>query len=235
MPTYRCIALGTLPHLPTSTISGLFLLNSFFPPRPADISIHYYLLYIVWFLSTGIFDGLIPEFVLMRYMSPIVISTVIEGYSAPWSAGPKAKANMGRFAHIVLGFPDGLLGLRETRLLRLVEGFLSPQRFTNVNAQASLAKRIVGVRKFWANASEQENETKVGMAFGEDDPLLKGFHNVLAETVDPILIDHEFSASHGSWIADAGHYPVKERPSAVAGLVSDFVHVVEDAQMAKAA
>ena len=171
----------------------------------------------------------------MRYMSPIVTSTVIEGYSAPWSAGPKAKANVGRFAHIVPGFPDGLLGLRETGFWRLVEGFLAPQRFTNVNAQASLAERNVGVRKWWANASDRKNHTKVAIAFGENDPLLKGFHNVLAETIDPILMDHEFSTSHGSWIGDAGHYPVEERPSDVAVLVSDFVDLVEDVQMAKAA
>lgn len=40
----------------------------------------------------------------MRYVSLVVASAVVDGYSAPWSAGPKSKASLGRFAHIVPGF-----------------------------------------------------------------------------------------------------------------------------------
>ncbi|KZF21787.1 alpha/beta-hydrolase [Xylona heveae TC161] len=81
-----CIALSAAPTLPLIR-PRIFCLNTFFAPRPSDIRLHYYLLYILWFLSTGIFDGFLPEWAIMRYMAPSPTTTadVVRGYGAPFS------------------------------------------------------------------------------------------------------------------------------------------------------
>ncbi|SLM39319.1 Epoxide hydrolase-like [Lasallia pustulata] len=218
-----CVALSTLPHLPQGTCTSLFLLNTFFPPRPTDITIHSYMLYLLWFFSTGIFDGYLPEWAVMRYMSPQTTSRTMDGYCAPFAAGVATKASVSRFAHIVPGIPDFVLSLRDHYLWRMVEGLLGPTSFTNITAQARLAERNRLVRSFWAEPSEKlqdEVRSQVMVAFGRDDPLLVDFKDVLVHTIEPNLQRH---AVGGEWIERAGHYPTEDRPLQVARLIQRFV------------
>ncbi len=225
-----CIALCTLSLLPAKTCSGLFLLNTFFPPRPSDISIYYYLLYIIWFLSTGIFDGYLPDSVVMRFMAPSITQKIASGYSAPFSTGPIAKASVGRFAHIVPGLPDFVLYLRNYWLWLLLEGLVGSERFTNINAQARLAERNVAVRRWWGASSSgcgdedggKRQLPKVAIVFGEDDPLLREFRDVLSSGISRHVQDGDVS---GIWVSSAGHYPVEERPEEIAGLVQRFIDI----------
>lgn len=207
-----------MPHLPEDSCAGLFLLNSFFPPRPYDIRVNYYLLYLIWFFSTGIFDGYLPEWAVMRYMAPEVTTAVIQGYSVPYHRSIKTKASVSRFSHIVPGIPDMILSFRSTYLWRLIEGLCGPERFTNINAQAWLATRNSSIRHFWASPS-QNKRPAVAVAFGHDDPLLPDFKGVLTATIDPALLA---SPRRGVWIPRAGHYPVEGKPTAVAELISKF-------------
>jgi len=205
------------------TCSGIFLLNTFFPPRPTDISLHYYLLYQIWFFSTGIFDGYLPEWGVMRFMCPSATSTIISGYSAPYSAGVATKASVTRFAHIVPGIPDTILSLRSTYWWCLIEGLLNPWNFTNINAQAALAERNVDIREWWAASSSSQSKNsmpKVLVAFGEDDPLLKEFKEVLVLTFPSKTL---VRCPNGSWIPHAGHYPMEEKPYVIADLLCNFV------------
>ncbi|KAI4124066.1 MAG: hypothetical protein LQ347_005875 [Umbilicaria vellea] len=209
--------------LPPDTCTSLFLLNTFFPPRPTDISIHSYLLYLIWFFSTGIFDGYLPEWAVMRYMCPHATSKTMDGYCAPFEAGAATKASVSRFAHIVPAIPDYILSFRAHYLWRLVEGLLDPSSFTNITAQARLAERNRFVRSFWAEASaelQDEIRPQVMLAFGRDDPLLLDFKDVLVHTIEPNL---QLRALGGEWIDRAGHYPMEDRPLEVARLISRFV------------
>ncbi|KIY02770.1 uncharacterized protein Z520_01235 [Fonsecaea multimorphosa CBS 102226] len=149
-----CVALCTIPHFPAShRCEGLLLLNSFLPARPSDITLHSYLLYVLWFLSTGILGPLLPESMVMRFMAPNITSTIARAYSWPYDSTPmSAKASINRFSHIVPGLPDFILNLRSTYLWRLIEGLLGPERFTNITAQARLADRDRAVRDWWFGA-----------------------------------------------------------------------------------
>ncbi|OAP56362.1 hypothetical protein AYL99_09541 [Fonsecaea erecta] len=149
-----CVALCTIPHLPAShRCEGLLLMNSFLPARPSDITLNSYLLYLLWFLSTGILGPLLPESMVMRFMAPNITSTVVQAYCWPYESTPmSAKASINRFAHIVPGLPDFILNLRSTSVWRLIEGLLGPERFTNITAQARLADRDRSVRDWWFGA-----------------------------------------------------------------------------------
>lgn len=116
------------------------------------------------------------------------------------------------------GLPDCVLKLRSAVVWRAVEGLLGPERFTNINAQARLAELNVSVRSWWASGST--GAPKVAVAFGEDDPLLRDFKDVLDETISPHL---RAGSTKGTWISGAGHYPVEERPEFVAELCRDFL------------
>lgn len=217
------MALSTLPDLPPAICTSLFLLNTFFPPRPTDITIHCYMLYLIWFFSTGILDGHLPEWAVMRYMSPQTTSTAMDGYCAPFTTGVATKASVSRFAHIVPGIPDFVLSLRAHDLWRMVEGLLGPPSFTNITAQARLAERNRFVRSYWAESSaelQDEVRPQVMVAFGHDDPLLVDFKDVLVHTIEPSLQLH---ALGGEWIERAGHYPTEDRPLEVARLIQRFV------------
>ena len=179
------MALCTLPTLPEGTCSGIFLLSTFFPPRPSDVRPYYFLLYMVWFFITGILDGYIPESFVMRYMCPKATSEVVSGYGLPYAAGAKSKASVGRFAHIVPGMPRALMEWRGSHYWRLLEGLLGPENFTNFNAQAKLTERDESARKWWAGEDTIpcERLPKVAIVFGEDDPLLRDLKKVLDRTI----------------------------------------------------
>lgn len=170
-----CVVLCTLPAFPAEhKCAGLVLLNTFFPARPRDISLHYYLLYCeflhpiillhsessnnttdqttcagIWFFSTGILGSRLPDNLILRFMAPNLTTRICDGYSTPFRQHPsQSKASINRFAHIVPGTPDLILAQRQRPAWRMLEGLVGPEHFT-INAQAALACRDVQVRKWW--------------------------------------------------------------------------------------
>ncbi|KAL1867391.1 hypothetical protein Plec18167_008663 [Paecilomyces lecythidis] len=220
-----CVALCTIPHLQSKAISRLFLLNSFLPPRPSDISVHCYLLYIIWYLATGIFDGYIPEPLIMRFMVPRSTNLDLEGYRAPYKSDARTKQSVTRFAHIVLGLPRQILrNIRHHYLWRMLEGICGPVNFSDINAQALLSLRDDSVRTFWANVEQSDwRNLKVMVAFGQDDTLLRDYKDVLVRLIGTHNMVNW--AKKGVWIAGAGHYPVEERPYEVVRLIAMFARV----------
>jgi hypothetical protein len=82
-------------------------------------------------------------------------STIISGYSAPYSAGVATKASVTRFAHIVPGFLI-LFYLSFHVLVVFDRRAPEPWNFTNINAQAALAERNVDIREWWAASSSSQ-------------------------------------------------------------------------------
>ncbi|RHZ59250.1 haloalkane dehalogenase family protein [Aspergillus thermomutatus] len=227
-----CVALCTLPRLPTSICTSLFLLNSFLPPRLSDISLHYILLYAIWFMTTGILGGCTPESAVMRFMSPGISQQDVTGYAAPYRNLPvKAKSSVYRFAHMVPATPRAVLtSLRYTWLWKLVEGLAGPSNFDNLTAQARLRGRDDEIRSFW-KSSERARHLQVAVVFGKNDPLLKDYKDVLVRAVDSrVMVDW---APYGIWLEGAGHYPVEEKPKAVGDLVARLARHREPTAMRK--
>lgn len=214
-----CVALCTIPTLPNDRhCAGLFLLNTFFPARPSDISLHYYLLYWIWFFSTGICGPLLPESLVLRFMAPNISVKTATAYSAPYMQSMfKAKASINRFAHIVPGFPDWIYLLRYRDWWRAIEGWLGPKHFTNMNAQASLAERNRHVRGWWAGEVEEKSSQnapeKVMILFGREDPSLPEFKSVLEQYIG---VSRVVQSANGGWLPGAGHYPMEEKPKEIA-------------------
>ncbi|GAM83847.1 hypothetical protein ANO11243_018370 [Dothideomycetidae sp. 11243] len=121
--------------------------------------VHSYLLFLAWLFSTGAFGPLVPESWILRFMAPECTSVTSWAYDSPYHATPlSAKASIQRFAHMVPGIPDFVLGRRGTRIWRLLEGFLGPSNFTDVTAQAMLAERNERVRAWWSAESSHSDE-----------------------------------------------------------------------------
>lgn len=114
--------------------------------------------------------------------------------------------------------------LRSNPLWKVVEGLIGPANFTNVNAQAELAKIDEDARQWW---NERDSPTKgrkpgVAVVFGEDDPLLKDFKRVLELTFNRNYRDLLLMSR---WIPGAGHYPVEERPKVISEQIDEFVRM----------
>lgn len=197
-----CVALCTIPDLPASSVRHLTLLNSFFPPRVSDISLNCYLLYLLWFSATGILDGLLPEEMVMRYMSPTATSRTVKGFSAPFPS-VKAKAGVGRFAHMVPGMPFVVYDIFKSQYGLLVDGICPPQTFSSLHEQARLRERGDMVRKRWASG---ELGCAVNIVFGNRDPLLRDFWGILVDGITT-----ESGKPKATWVDGAGHYPLEER------------------------
>lgn len=182
----RCVALCAIPQLPQMACTCLLLLNSFLPPRPDEWDLHYSLLYAIWFLSTGLLGGYMPEWGVMRFMSPHLSQFEIDGYSAPYrSLSVATKASVFRFGHIVPVTPRfALHGLRQTRIWKLLEGLCGPRHFDNLSQQARLAKRGEEVRQSW-RACLGKGNPDVSVVFGEQDPLLKLYKDILVDCIHP--------------------------------------------------
>ncbi|KAI1622205.1 haloalkane dehalogenase family protein [Exophiala viscosa] len=220
-----CVALCTIPTLPDSRhCAGLFLLNSFFPARPSDISTHYYLLYWIWFFSTGILGPLLPDSFVLRFMAPNISMKTASAYSAPYAQSMfKTKASISRFSHIVPGLPDWVYDLRSTYSWRVVEGWLGPEHFTNLNAQASLAERNRHVRGWWLgefdDKSTRNAPEKVMILFGREDPLLPEFKMVLERYIG---VSHIVRPADRGWLPGAGHYPMEQKPEEIAYCIAQL-------------
>jgi pimeloyl-ACP methyl ester carboxylesterase len=182
-------------------------------------------MYAIWFLSTGILDGYLPEVGVMRYMSPHISQQDVEGYSAPYKHWPvNAKSSVYRFGHIVPGTPRIVLrGFMNTWQWKLCEGLFGPNNFDNLWAQARLSVRDDEVRRFWKKW-EGTKPFKVAVVFGDRDPLLKGYKNLLVQAIDPELMVKW--APNGMWVEGGGHYPLEDKPEDVAFLIKRFVREV---------
>ncbi|GIJ90940.1 hypothetical protein Asppvi_009905 [Aspergillus pseudoviridinutans] len=214
-----CVALCTLPRLPSSACTGLFLLNSFLPPRLSEISMHHAILYAIWFMTTRILGGRTPESAVMRFMSPSISQKDVIGYAAPYRNLPaKSKSSICRFSHMAPATPRVVLtSLRYTWLWKLVEGLAGPSNFDNLNVQARLSVRDDEIRGFW-KSSERARQLEVAVVFGEKDPLLKDCKDLLVRAIDSrVMVDW---APHGIWLDGAGHYPAEEKPKAVGDLIA---------------
>jgi pimeloyl-ACP methyl ester carboxylesterase len=217
-----CIALCTIPTLPAERhCKGLFLLNTFLPPRPHDISLHYYLLYWIWFFSTGICGPLLPDSFVLRFMAPNMSVKASEVYSQPYAQSLfNTKTSISRFSHIVPGLPDCIYDLRQTCMWRTIEGLLGPEHFTNLTAQAWLANRDQEVREWWSSSSLGNDKGAAARApesvmilFGRDDPLLPEFKNVLERS---IRVSSVLQGGEAGWLPGAGHYPMEQKPKEIA-------------------
>jgi hypothetical protein len=158
--------------------------------------------------------GYLPEAGVMRYMSPHLSQTDIEGYSAPYTGlNIASKASVFRFGHMVPGLPRFvLLYARHTGLWKLAEGLCEPEHFSSLNAQARFAERDDGLRQLWTTGHSSAYDAKrVMVVFGEDDPLLKSYKNILVRTINAKFRVHW--APDGIWLPDAGHYAMEEKNS----------------------
>ncbi|GIC92436.1 haloalkane dehalogenase family protein [Aspergillus udagawae] len=225
-----CVALCTLPRLPTSACTSLFLLNTFLPPRLSEISMHHALLYAIWVMTTRILGGCIPESAVMRFISPSISQKDVAGYAAPYRNLPrKAKASIYRFSHMAPVTPRVVLtSLRYTWLWKLFEGLAGPSKFDNLTAQARLSVRDDEIRGFW-KSSERARQLDAAVVFGKKDPLFKDCKDVLARAVDSrVMADW---APHGMWLDGAGHYPAEEKPKAVGDLIARLARYHEPTVM----
>ncbi|KAI9731041.1 MAG: hypothetical protein M1834_005504 [Cirrosporium novae-zelandiae] len=215
-----CIALSTIPDLPLGTCKGLFLLNSFFLPRPNDSSLNSYTRYVIWFFVTGALGVLLPEWAIMHYMNPQISSHALRGFSAPFYGGIKTKTSIKRFTQILPGIPDFILSLRCTPRWRMIEGLLGPPKFTNINEQATLAAQNHVHRNWWKSISK--GQPKVTIIFGRNGPLVD-FKEVLENGINARL---RVDGLNRGWIDGAGHYPSEDKPLEVANAILLFLDKV---------
>lgn len=190
------------------------LLNSFFPPRPFEISLNCRLLYLVWLSSQGIFDGLLPESLIIRYMAPGATSAVTSGYSAPFS-GYWSKKGVSRFAATVPGMPAIIYRLFQSQLGLIIDGLCPKESFSSLHAQVRLRETDHTIRKFW---SDGKADIKVAVVFGRRDPLLRDYYDIFLKTIRT-----SNGAPEGVWIDGAGHYPVEEESGKVAEFCAEFI------------
>lgn len=192
------------------------------------MSLHCALLYVIWYLSIGILRGAVPEWAVMRFMSPHLSLREIQAYGGPYRGlSCNAKSGVHRLSHMAPVTPRYVLRfVRETYLWKLVEGFLGPENFSDLNAQARLAGMDQDLRIFWKSRRPDklnqgtEKRFKVAVVFGEKDPLLKDYLGVLVRGINRrYMIDW---APSGCWLKRAGHYPMEERPHEIVNLIWRF-------------
>ncbi|KAL3470297.1 Alpha/Beta hydrolase protein [Aspergillus californicus] len=222
-----CVALCTLPKLQKSTCDSLFLLNSFFPPRMPDATLHYRLLDRVWYCTTALFGGYIPPSAIMRVISPSLSKADAEAYSAPYEGLPRsAKSSITRFSHIAPNMPRFIhYRLRQFRVWKILEGLCGPAHFNTLTTQTRLAAEDDQIRGYWAakdaDAQPSLNRgTKIAVVFGHRDPLVREYRKVLVKVINPdLMVDW---APRGLWIPGAGRMPVEGKAAGVGGFIVRF-------------
>jgi pimeloyl-ACP methyl ester carboxylesterase len=129
---------------------------------------------------------------------------------------------MARFAHIVSFLPDVVLQQwRSPHWWRVMEGLACPARFTNLNAQASLAEWNEAVREYWRSGVSGRFEgtgkerLQILVMFGRNDPSSGDFKEVLVG----VISNEVQKIPKGVWIDGAGHYPKEEKPAVVAQII----------------
>ena len=209
-----CVALSTIPQLARpDTCKSVMLLNSFFAPRPSDVTLNAYALYLLWLCAQGLLDGYVPEEAIIRFLAPSVTESVAKGYAAPFPTVP-SKAAVTRFARMVPGLPQLVYRLFESPIGRMIDGMCAPDSFSSLHEQIRLRKRDEGVRAFWSSG---EASIRVGVVFGNRDSLLGDFFGTLC---------NEIHTAHGEpdrhLLEGAGHYAAEERPEDIARISGKF-------------
>lgn len=210
----RCVALCTLPHLAPDAVKSFMLLNSFFPPRPEDISLNSMLQYLVWMSCQGLMDGFMPESLIIRYMAPATTSSTAEGFSAPFSSWRTKKA-VYRFAFLVPGMPDAVYGLFRSAVGAVIDGMCPPRTFSSLHEQIRLRERDVTTREFWASG---KGHMDIAVVFGRNDPLLGDYWDILVAKLKTAE-----GKAEGTLLSGAGHYQTEEKPVEIADLFARFI------------
>ncbi|KAL4906984.1 hypothetical protein BDW74DRAFT_176580 [Aspergillus multicolor] len=220
-----CIALCTIPRLPSNIVTSLFLLNTFFPPRLSDESLHYRLLNRIWYCSTGLLGGYLPESLVHRFLAPSLSQSEVANYTAPYKDLPRSsKTSIARFSHSIPSLPRFVLfTLRNTRAWKLLEGLTGPGNWDSLNVQTRLSAQDDQVRSYWGTYPKQGTRNdgcEVAVVFGDKDQLIRDYKAVLTRTIHP---DRMVSwAPRGLWISGVGHLPMEGRAGEVAGLIGRF-------------
>ncbi|KAL5046439.1 hypothetical protein BDW71DRAFT_214678 [Aspergillus fruticulosus] len=217
-----CIALCTIPRLPTEIVDGLFLLNTFFPPRLSDSSLHYRLLNRIWYCTTGLLGGYLPESMIHQILAPSLPKSDVDAFTAPYADLPRSsKSSILRFSHSVPSLPRFVLfQLRQTKAWKLIEGLTGPANWDSLTVQARLSAQDDQVRRFWGTKAVDDKGCVVAVVFGDKDPLIRDYKAVLTRSIHP---DRMVSwASRGMWIMNAGHLPMEGKAGVVAGLLARF-------------
>ncbi|CEL03949.1 hypothetical protein ASPCAL05085 [Aspergillus calidoustus] len=223
-----CIALSSIPYLPPSSCSGLFLINSFLPLRPREMSVSSHLLHGVLFLLSGILDGHVSQSRITEFMSPHISEQDLKVYGAPYQDLPAStRSSADRWARLAPGIPHFVLRrLRETPVWKWCEAVLGPRNFSALNTLALLSERDEFARRYWQKKCQGDMDNdgecmlKTVVAFGEQDLLLKDYKDILVRVIGKgNLADW---APEGIWLPTAGHYPMEDSPGDIAGLIARF-------------
>jgi pimeloyl-ACP methyl ester carboxylesterase len=215
-----CIALCTIPHLPAEAVDRLFLLNTFFPPRLSDSSLHYRLLNRIWYCTTGLLGGYLPESMIHCILEPSLSKADLDAFAAPYVDLPRsAKSSITRFSHSVPSLPRFVLfRLRQTRAWKLIEGLTGPANWDSLTTQARLSAQGDQVRRYWGAKDAVDNRCEIAVVFGDKDPLIRDYKAVLTGSIHP---DRMVAwAPRGMWIMNAGHLPMEGKAGEVAGLIA---------------
>jgi pimeloyl-ACP methyl ester carboxylesterase len=167
--------------------------------------------------------GYTPESAAIRFITPTIAQSDVEAYSAPYKGLPRStKSSIERFSHIVPSLPRVILHrARNLRVWKLFEGLAGPSHFDTLNTQARLSAQDELVRRFWSS-KEQAHGFQVAVVFGDDDPLIRDYKNVLVREIAPELMVKW--APRGLWIPGAGHMPSEDKAGDVGRLIARFAN-----------
>ncbi|KAJ5369353.1 uncharacterized protein N7496_009113 [Penicillium cataractarum] len=222
------VALCCIPHLPSSSCSGLFLMNSFMPCQPKGMGIDGRIIYGFRFLLSRVLDGYISQSTLTRLLLYDVPRRDAKGYGAPYRDIPaNARPSFEPFDHISIGVsPHILRYMREKPLWKACEA-ICPKGFAGLNSLALLSERVDSASRYvLENRSGDKKEGTEGrirsaIVFGEHDPLGRGYKKALACEIGKGNMVN--CALNGIMIENAGHYPMEDKPEDVAQLIARFV------------
>lgn len=150
----------------------------------------------------------------MRFMSPSITCRIAKSYAAPFLS-PRSKAGVTRFARLVPGLPQVAYDIFEGSLGRLLDGTCDEASFSSLFYQSRLRNRDKDVRAYWKSG---ESRLKVEIAFGDRDPLLGDFYQILCDGIRTKLGKPEKCLLRGG-----GHYAVEEKPQEIVQALEVFI------------